>query len=230
MPAEAAERDRETGLARFLRGCPDPLCQAYDVALLDLDGVVYLGGRRGARRAAGAGQGGGRRHAAGVRDQQLLPDPVGDRRPGRQLRRPGRRRRRGHLGPGRRHPAGRTAGPRLGRAGGGRQRAARRGPRPGLPAGDDGPGPARGGRPGVRPVDQLLAAVRGRAGRRGRRLVRGLERGRDHADRARAAARQRRALPGDRGRRPGSSRWSRASPNRRCTPRRWRAPAPGTRW
>ena len=43
MPAEAAERDRETGLARFLRGCPDPLCQAYDVALLDLDGVVYLG-------------------------------------------------------------------------------------------------------------------------------------------------------------------------------------------
>ena len=30
-------------LARFLQGCPDPLCQAYDVALLDLDGVVYLG-------------------------------------------------------------------------------------------------------------------------------------------------------------------------------------------
>ena len=43
MACGAAERDRETGLARFLRGCPDPLCQAYDVALLDLDGVVYLG-------------------------------------------------------------------------------------------------------------------------------------------------------------------------------------------
>ena len=43
MPAEAAESDRETGLARFLQGCPEPLCQAYDVALLDLDGVVYLG-------------------------------------------------------------------------------------------------------------------------------------------------------------------------------------------
>jgi glycerol-1-phosphatase len=43
MPAEAAERDRDTGLAGFLRGCPDPLSQVYDVALLDLDGVVYLG-------------------------------------------------------------------------------------------------------------------------------------------------------------------------------------------
>jgi HAD superfamily hydrolase (TIGR01450 family) len=27
-----------------LRGCPDPLSRHYDVALLDLDGVVYLGG------------------------------------------------------------------------------------------------------------------------------------------------------------------------------------------
>ena len=43
MPGEAAEREDETGLARFLRGCPDPLAQVYDVALLDLDGVVYLG-------------------------------------------------------------------------------------------------------------------------------------------------------------------------------------------
>ena len=42
MP-EAVERDRDTGLASFLRGCPDPLSQVYDVALLDLDGVVYLG-------------------------------------------------------------------------------------------------------------------------------------------------------------------------------------------
>jgi HAD superfamily hydrolase (TIGR01450 family) len=37
--AEAAA----TGLASFLRGCPEPLSQAHDVALLDLDGVVYLG-------------------------------------------------------------------------------------------------------------------------------------------------------------------------------------------
>jgi len=43
MPAEAAKSDRDTGLDSFLRGCPDPLSQAYDVALLDLDGVVYLG-------------------------------------------------------------------------------------------------------------------------------------------------------------------------------------------
>ena len=42
MP-DAAERDRDTGVASFLRGCPDPLSQVYDVALLDLDGVVYLG-------------------------------------------------------------------------------------------------------------------------------------------------------------------------------------------
>ena len=42
MP-EAVDRDRDTGLASFLRGCPDPLSQVYDVALLDLDGVVYLG-------------------------------------------------------------------------------------------------------------------------------------------------------------------------------------------
>src|ERR1039457_1581034 len=43
MPADAAEHDHDTGLASFLRGCPDPLSQEYDVALLDLDGVVYLG-------------------------------------------------------------------------------------------------------------------------------------------------------------------------------------------
>jgi glycerol 3-phosphatase-2 len=33
-----------SGLAGLLRGCPDPLVKVYDVALLDLDGVVYLGG------------------------------------------------------------------------------------------------------------------------------------------------------------------------------------------
>ena len=33
-----------SGLSGLLRGCADPLAKAYDVALLDLDGVVYLGG------------------------------------------------------------------------------------------------------------------------------------------------------------------------------------------
>ena len=28
-----------------MRGCDRPLCEAYDVALLDLDGVVYIGHR-----------------------------------------------------------------------------------------------------------------------------------------------------------------------------------------
>lgn len=34
-------KDRNGGV---LRACDEPLCHAYDVALLDLDGVVYLGG------------------------------------------------------------------------------------------------------------------------------------------------------------------------------------------
>jgi glycerol-1-phosphatase len=32
-----------SGVSGLLRGCPDPLAKVYDVALLDLDGVVYLG-------------------------------------------------------------------------------------------------------------------------------------------------------------------------------------------
>jgi HAD superfamily hydrolase (TIGR01450 family) len=43
-PEGEAGQEAEAGLARFMRGCPEPLAQAYDVALLDLDGVVYLGG------------------------------------------------------------------------------------------------------------------------------------------------------------------------------------------
>ena len=34
---------RPAGLDAFLRGSPDPLTRVYDVALLDLDGVVYIG-------------------------------------------------------------------------------------------------------------------------------------------------------------------------------------------
>ena len=32
-----------TGTAPAPRGCADPLATTYDVALLDLDGTVYLG-------------------------------------------------------------------------------------------------------------------------------------------------------------------------------------------
>ena len=46
MPVEPPATDpaapsEPSGLSR---GCPDPLAKVYDVALLDLDGVVYLGG------------------------------------------------------------------------------------------------------------------------------------------------------------------------------------------
>src|SRR6201985_607799 len=46
---------------QYLRGSKEPLCTAYDVALLDLDGVVYLGGTaipgaaEALRKAAAAG-------------------------------------------------------------------------------------------------------------------------------------------------------------------------------
>jgi glycerol 3-phosphatase-2 len=48
MPEEPAAPDAAPGqpeaLSGLLRGCADPLATVYDVALLDLDGVVYLGG------------------------------------------------------------------------------------------------------------------------------------------------------------------------------------------
>src|SRR5258708_6435112 len=46
MPVEppAADHAAPSGLSVLSRGCPDPLAKVYDVALLDLDGVVYLGG------------------------------------------------------------------------------------------------------------------------------------------------------------------------------------------
>jgi glycerol 3-phosphatase-2 len=42
--ADPAAPSAPTGLSGLSRGCPDPLVKVYDVALLDLDGVVYLGG------------------------------------------------------------------------------------------------------------------------------------------------------------------------------------------
>jgi glycerol 3-phosphatase-2 len=45
MPGEPPAGDAAAGgLSGLSRGCPDPLAKVYDVALLDLDGVVYLGG------------------------------------------------------------------------------------------------------------------------------------------------------------------------------------------
>jgi glycerol-1-phosphatase len=41
---EAADAAALSGLNGLLRGCADPPALLYDVALLDLDGVVYLGG------------------------------------------------------------------------------------------------------------------------------------------------------------------------------------------
>ena len=47
-PAEASPASQERGprgqSEPGLRGCPGPLSEHYDAALLDLDGVVYLGG------------------------------------------------------------------------------------------------------------------------------------------------------------------------------------------
>jgi len=48
---------------RLPKGCADPLDTAYDVALLDLDGVVYLGGTA----IPGAAQALRKAHAAGMR-------------------------------------------------------------------------------------------------------------------------------------------------------------------
>jgi glycerol-1-phosphatase len=45
--AEPADRPQHPGppSGSGLKGCPEPLSQQYDAALLDLDGVVYLGGK-----------------------------------------------------------------------------------------------------------------------------------------------------------------------------------------
>ena len=92
----------------------EPLWSAYDVAMLDLDGVVYIGpdavpGRRRAPR--GRGRGG---DAAGLRHQQRLADAAhGRRRTCASSAIAGRRRRRRDLGPGGR-PAGRGRGRRRG--------------------------------------------------------------------------------------------------------------------
>ncbi len=68
---QAAPGPRETP---GLRGCPHPLNEAYDTALLDLDGVVYLGGS-GIPGAAEALHKAAASMAARVRDQQRVTHP-----------------------------------------------------------------------------------------------------------------------------------------------------------
>ena len=52
----AAPTAGPAGAAPFPRGCGHPLAEAYDVALLDLDGVVYLGGAAIPGAAAALGE------------------------------------------------------------------------------------------------------------------------------------------------------------------------------
>src|SRR4029077_19134302 len=111
----------------LLRGSPAPLSQVYDVALLDLDGVVYLGSSavpgapQALAKAADAGMRLGdvsnqySRTPAAIRPHLARAPPGGDGRPAGRVRRPGPARRRGHLRAGRGDPAGRAAGPGLGR-------------------------------------------------------------------------------------------------------------------
>ena len=145
MRARSGSRRRRACSARPTSRC----AAAYDLAMLDLDGVVYVGGDAvpGAPEHLAAARDG--RDAAGVHHQQRLPParaggraPARARRRGgapsdvvtsaqaaaRVLRRPVRRRRPGGL-PGRRGPASRRcsrrgpgAGRRRGRRGGGRDR------------------------------------------------------------------------------------------------------------
>ena len=187
------------------RGSKEPLHTAYDVALLDLDGVVYLGGTAipGAAEALRKADRG--RHAAGVRDQQRLPHPGRHRRPADELRRAGLAGRRGDLRPGRRPAAGRT--PSGGRAGPGHRRqrpadgGARARPAPGQHRGR---AAARGG-PGLFARRQLLDAGRGRPRGGRRRAVRGVQRRPHPAQPARTPAGQRVADPGGRDRDRGAA-------------------------
>jgi len=62
----------------FPRGSADPLCAAYDAALLDLDGVVYLGGQAipGAADALGKARGQGMRLAFVTNNASRSPSAI----------------------------------------------------------------------------------------------------------------------------------------------------------
>ena len=173
-----------------LRSSTEPLSAVYDVALLDLDGVVYLGGTAVPGAAAALKQGRDGRPAARLRHQQRLPDAGRDRRPADRARRPRRPARRGHLRAGSGAAAGRTAGAGNSRAGHRRGRAARRDQGTGPAPGHRGGGPARCRGAGILARHQLRQPGRGRARGAGRRAVRRVQRG-PH-------------LPTPRGRQPGN--------------------------
>ncbi len=68
-----------SGPARLApRGCPRPLSEAYDVALLDLDGVVYVGSAAvpGAPEALRAAAGRGMRHAFVTNNASRTPAAI----------------------------------------------------------------------------------------------------------------------------------------------------------
>ena len=179
---------------------PDALAAAYDVLLLDLDGVVYIGGAPipGAPAALRRAQEQGAHLAYVTNNASRTPAAVAALLDSMDV--PAYRGRRGHVGPGRGPPAGRQApaeveGPRPRRAG-----AAARGqgarPHPRLhrrraPAGR---------RPGLQPRPRLRQLRRGRPGGQGGRAVRRHQRGLDDPQCARHRARQRLAAPGHRAR------------------------------
>ena len=74
--APGAARRAATALAP--RGCPSPLSEAYDVALLDLDGVVYIGRAAvpGAAEALRAAASRGMRHAFVTNNASRTPAAI----------------------------------------------------------------------------------------------------------------------------------------------------------
>ena len=169
-PGGTSAADGAAGAAASApRASEKPLCEAYDVALLDLDGVVYVGGKAipGASQALRKASEEGVRLAYVTNNANRTPaavaeiltgfgvaatagDVVPPPRPPRGCSRNGDRR--GPRPRRRRHgPAGRGA----------RTRAA-----PSVHRG----GKARGHRPGLQPRDQLPDAGRRWPGRRGRAL------------------------------------------------------------
>ena len=79
-----------------LRGSAEPLASSYDVALLDLDGVVYLGGAPipGAAEALAKAAASGMRLAFVTNNASRTPSAPGNRRP-RTVTSPGDRSRHG---------------------------------------------------------------------------------------------------------------------------------------
>ena len=137
--------------------------RGYDVALLDLDGVVYIGGAAVPGAAAALAGGRGPRHAAPFVTNNASRTPAAIAAQLTRLGVPAAAARRGHLRAGRGPAAGRTAA--AGRARAGRRREGlriavrERGLRPVI--GRRGAARRRG--PGVLARHQLRAARRGRA-------------------------------------------------------------------